>query len=88
MAPPARLSLVIAEEREGKHVCLVQNFPADLAKRRRQNNVTRIINNILRAYETCDTFSEENKRPTAWQLDAEQHGDRDTADLQKEKNCV
>ena len=46
MAPPATLSLVIAEYREGTHVVWFRMFPADLAKRRRQNNVKRINNNI------------------------------------------
>ena len=43
MAPPATLSLVIAEYRQGSYIVIL---PADLAKRRRQNNVKRIINNI------------------------------------------
>ena len=46
MAPPARLSLVIAEYREGLYIGLIKNFSAGLAKRRRQNSFKTIINNI------------------------------------------
>ena len=46
MAPPARLSLVIAEYKEGLYIGLIKNFPAGLAKRRRQNSFKTIMNNI------------------------------------------
>ena len=49
MAPPARLSLVVAGHTyiEKEHMLVwFRMFPAGLAKRRRQNNVNRISSNI------------------------------------------